>query len=109
MPDCQLLQHAAGYCTKHYQNWRRNGDPLPVRRAPNGAGTICKVHGYRYVYVGGKQVREHVVVMEKMLGRRLFRGEVVHHINGVKTDNRPENLMLFDSQANHMKHHRSMK
>ena len=41
------------------------------------------------------QVLEHIVVMESKLGRSLFSGENVHHINGVRNDNRPENLELW--------------
>ena len=33
--------------------------------------------------------------MEEKLGRKLVKGESVHHINGVRDDNRPENLELW--------------
>lgn len=52
---------------------------------------------------------EHIVVMEQKLGRLLWPWEVVHHINGKKDDNRPENLTVFNSTGEHTKYHQKLR
>lgn len=53
-------------------------------------------------------VRQHRVVMEQILGRSLGSDEVVHHINGDKSNNSPENLQLMTHKA-HVAHHHKGK
>ena len=64
---------------------------------------------YRTLRVSGKLISEHRYVMSEFLGRPLEKGEVVHHINGDKLDNRFENLHLFKSQSEHLEFHRNQK
>lgn len=70
-----------------------------ANRARPAQGTIHHT-GYRYISMGkcGDVRAEHRVVMEQMLGRALLPHETVHHKNGVRADNRPENLELWSSR-----------
>lgn len=53
-------------------------------------------------------IPQHRLVMEEQLGRYLAPQESVHHENLDRSDNRPENLRLFATQAEHMRFHQRL-
>lgn len=52
-------------------------------------------NGYLYLYTKDGWRSKHRLVMERYLGRKLIKGEIIHHRNGDKLDNRIKNLQLL--------------
>jgi len=108
---CERPHAGHGLCQAHLYKKKKFGDPLVGPTRPNrGKGRTVNHGGYVQLFMPEHHeanqrgyVMEHRVVMEKTAGRNLLPGEVVHHINGNRGDNRPENLELFASHSEHVK------
>lgn len=81
---------------------------------PNWKGGVSiDKWGYRLVYAPQRKkshpyTYEHVLVAEEKIGRRLHKNEHTHHLNGIKLDNRPENLLVCTA-SEHRKLHRQLE
>lgn len=93
----------------------RSGIELRRVGARNGSanhqfkgGTVTYDNGYVSVRGARKAPHQHRLIAEQAIGRKLRSTEVVHHINGDKTDNRNSNLLVC-SQSYHAELHARIK
>lgn len=102
IPECVDLVYNTKtmLCAMHFgrfRDWGHTGPKGQIRGKKGKGKGWLNADGYRFITTpGNKRGRaEHRVVMEKVLGRRLESWESVHHKNGIRDDNRPENLELW--------------
>ena len=89
---------------------RVGGEGMSGKRNPSWRGGQFISQGYVYIYApnhhratsgNGTYVRKHILIWEETNKRRLPKGHIIHHLNGIKTDNRPENLIAM-KRGKHM-------
>jgi HNH endonuclease len=98
--DCKRQNFGLGLCSLHYKRMRNHGS---TEKPPRPRRPFFNTNGYVYEYVDGRRQPElqHRLIMERKLGRKLRKGENVHHRNGIKSDNREDNLELWVSWQPH--------
>lgn len=109
---CDRRHKGQGYCDAHLKRAKAGKEleaPIRTRREksePYEGGWRLNAHGYltRTVRSSGTTALQnrtefqHRTVVEAQIGRNLLPEETVHHKNGVRTDNRIENLELWSSR-----------
>ena len=94
------------FCKKHC-GLKFKGKRKKTKKKKSGLKSLNKIQtmeiGTRYVnkdgYVNIKTengiIAEHTLIMQQKLGRSLYKWESVHHKNGIRDDNSPDNLELW--------------
>lgn len=109
VPGCYRKHRSKGFCSVHYDHVQLDKPLLPLgpkkKLIANEGDIRVDERGYVSVKCTGHPhsdkygwVREHIKVVCDEIGRPLNPGENIHHINGVRNDNRLENLELWNTK-----------
>jgi len=110
----------ARFCSKSCQvrDQHRNGVYLGARKGSehhNWKGGVARSGGYLRELAkdhprayGGRYIQQHILVVERIIGRQINKREHVHHIDGNRSNNDPKNLALM-SNREHIRLHRLME
>jgi len=102
----QLRKHGIQSRSLSQAQELRNDKTTPARGPSHPLfKTGINDRGYCKVKIEGVTKAAHRLAAEQVLGRKLSRQEAVHHANGIKSDNRPENLWVFPTNIDHRAYH----
>jgi hypothetical protein len=95
--SCNKPHKGLGYCLGHLQRFHKHGEVFPDKPLEPAYKPYKDNNGYMINRKNSKHVKIHREVMEEYLGRPLLSHESVHHKNGIRDDNRIENLELWST------------
>ena len=117
-----LTRGRGRFCSKAHASWwfhYMSGIPKRDTYGSNNpawrGGETYHTKGYIYQYApdhpaaSNGYVLQHRLVAEEKLGRYLLLEEVVHHKDGNKVNNHPDNIEVFEDQRNHTLHHHQLR
>lgn len=111
-PDHRLMMRDGTY--RQIDQLKVDDSLMPFYRKDLLNGQKDEGEGYRWIYTmhndqGRKKgwIQEHILIAEWVSGKRLESDEVVHHINFIKNDNRPDNLIIMKNNE-HLAYHQGV-
>lgn len=95
---CNNKHYAKAFCNIHYRRQKQHGRLHTIKRK-NGEGSKSDYHKF---LINGKKIQMHRIIAEKVLGKTLPKGAIVHHVDGNGLNNSNSNLVICPNNAYHL-------
>jgi hypothetical protein len=105
---CDINATRRKMCNNHYRHFMKYGDPLFFKNRKQGEGALHN-SGYWMFEINKRSVLRHILIVEKVLGKRLPKGVEVHHVDLVRANDSNNNLVACQDRTYHRLLHKRTK